>query len=200
MPVRLRFPDCSGRRDGREGKYSQERNPHDVLPEHAQDRRLAEPVLEQGEADVAGAVEDGGAGESDLETVRVEAVDGELEAEQDVVDDTDGDRARDTVVREHVRHHRELVVKRCARPQEPVNLVGDRALLPPLHNRVEQQLVTAFTPCHDERSYRALGETTMPTIGVLLPPVQLIVDGERHSLLEATLRVRRPADNVATHL
>ena len=43
-------------------------------------------------------------------------------------------------------------------------------------------------------------ETTMLTIGVLLPPVQLIVDGERHSLLEATLRVRRPADNVATHL
>ena len=97
VPVRVRLPDRSGGRDGREGKYSQERNPHDVLPERAQDRRLAEPVLEQGEADVAGAVEDDGAGEPDLETVHVEAVDGELEAQQDVVHDRDRYAGRDTV-------------------------------------------------------------------------------------------------------
>ena len=87
----------SGNAQRKGGLDSQERNPHDVLPERAQDRRLAEPVLEQGEADVAGAVEDDGAGEPDLETVHVEAVDGELEAQQDVVHDRDRYAGRDTV-------------------------------------------------------------------------------------------------------
>ena len=102
-------------------------------------------------------------------------------------------------VGEHVGHHGELVMQRRVRPQELVDLVRDRALPPPLDERVEQQLVTPYPRTHHQRDINQHGCAGL-TVGVLLPPVQLIVDGERHSLLEATLRVRRPADNVATHL
>lgn len=61
-----------------------------------------------------------------------------------------------------------------------MNLVRDGTPAPPLDDGVEQQLATA--------------------VCVLLPPVQLIVDGERDTLLEATLGVVRPADDVTTEL
>ena len=51
-------------------------------------------------------------------------------------------------VREHVRHHRELVVERRVGPQELVDLVRDRALPPPLDEGVEQQLVTSNPDYH----------------------------------------------------
>jgi hypothetical protein len=61
-----------------------------------------------------------------------------------------------------------------------MNLMSNRALAPPLSDRVEQQLVTA--------------------VRVLLPPVELVVASERHALPEAAVRVGRPAHDVATHL
>ena len=67
-----------------------------------QEALLAQAVLKDGEADVAGAKEYDGSGEPNLERVHVEIVDRELETEQDVVDDTNSHRRRDTVVREHV--------------------------------------------------------------------------------------------------
>ena len=67
-----------------------------------QEALLAQAVLKDGEADIAGAKEYDGRSEPDLERVHVEIVDRELETEQDVVDDTNSHRRRDTVVREHV--------------------------------------------------------------------------------------------------
>jgi hypothetical protein len=78
-------------------RYAQERDPADVLKERPEKTALPETVLEEREADVAGAEEDNGGGNPDLERVHVEAVNRELEAEEDVVDDTDRRRGRDTV-------------------------------------------------------------------------------------------------------
>ena len=47
---------------------------------------------------------------------------------------------------------------------------------------------------------RNTGRRTIRTIGVLLPSVKLIVDGQRHTLLESTVGVGRPADDVASQL
>ena len=77
--------------------YAQERNPGEVDEEAPQERLLAETVLEERKAQVAGAEEHDRRREPDLEGVQVEAVHRELEAEQDVVDERDGDRACDTV-------------------------------------------------------------------------------------------------------
>jgi len=38
-------------------------------------------------------------------------------------------------------HHRNLVMQWSLRPQECVDLLGDRALAPPLYDRIEQQPV-----------------------------------------------------------
>lgn len=124
----------------------------------------------------------------------------ELESKQHVVDNGDRDRSGDTVcktrdklahkreekgrkgrtVREHVRHHRDLVVHRRIRPQKLVNLSINRPMSPPLHERVEQQLATP--------------------IRVLLPAIQLVVDRQGHTLLEPAVGVRRPANNVPAQL
>jgi hypothetical protein len=81
------------------GKDAQEWNPAQVVEHGVKDVLLAETVFEQGETNVAGTEEDDGGREPDLERVHVESVDLELEAEEHVVDDTDGDRGRDTVCR-----------------------------------------------------------------------------------------------------
>ena len=67
-----------------------------------QEALLAQAVLKDGKADVAGAKEYDGRSEPDLERVHVEVVDRELEPEQDVVDDTNSHRRSDTIVREHI--------------------------------------------------------------------------------------------------
>ena len=77
--------------------HVQERYPADILDERRDEVTLAEAVLEEREADVTRAGEHDRAGEPDLETVHVEAVDGELEAQQDVVHDRDRYAGRDTV-------------------------------------------------------------------------------------------------------
>ncbi len=58
---------------------------------------LAKTVLEERETDVAGPDKHDRRRQPDLETVHVVAVHGELEAEQDVVDDTDRNSRGDTV-------------------------------------------------------------------------------------------------------
>ena len=86
---------------------SQERNPHDVLQQAPEELALAEAVLQEREAEVARPEEHDRRREPDLERVQVEAVHGELEPEQDVVDDRDRARARYTVcvrVRTSVNH------------------------------------------------------------------------------------------------
>ena len=82
----------------REGRVNvQERNPKDVLEERHEDILLSKAVLKERVPDVAGAKEHDRRREPDLKRVHVEAIDRELEAEEDVVDDTDGDRSSDAV-------------------------------------------------------------------------------------------------------
>jgi hypothetical protein len=44
----------------------------------------------------------------------------------------------------HTRHHPNLVMKRCFRPDETTELGTDRSMTPPLDERVEDDLVTAY--------------------------------------------------------
>jgi len=75
----------------------EERNPHEVSEEAAYQVLVPKTVFQEGIPNSSGPEENDGGGEPDLETRDVEAVDGELEPKQDVVDDADGDRGRDTV-------------------------------------------------------------------------------------------------------
>ena len=130
--------------------FRRERTTHQLL--------LAQPVLQQRVSQITGAKEHDRRREPDLKAVDVKPVHGELEAEQDVVDDADQHRRRNAIFRlamsshtpkrekekmrtvgKHVRHHGYLVMQRRARPQEAMDLVPDRALSPPVHDRVEQE-------------------------------------------------------------
>lgn len=117
--------------------------------------------------------------EPNLERVHVKVVDGELTAsKQTIIDGRDRDRARNAVVREYVRRqHADLVVERRVAPDEPVDLLRDGPAGEPADEGVEEQLGAP--------------------VRVFLPPVELVVDRERDTLLEAAEGVRRPADDVA---
>jgi len=67
-----------------------------------------------------------------------------------------------------------------ATPDEDVELLVDRALPPPVNERVEEKLVAP--------------------VSVLLPTIELVVAGQRHAFLEATLGVGRPANDVTLKL
>ena len=80
-------------------------------------------------------------------------------------------------VREHVRQGRELVMERCSTPDEPMDGDVDRTLSQPFGERVEQQLRTS--------------------VRVLLPSVQLIVGRKRDALLESTLGIGGPPNDIS---
>lgn len=61
-----------------------------------------------------------------------------------------------------------------------MDLVRNRTLTPPFDKWVEQELAAP--------------------IGVFLPSIELIVDSERNTLLESTLRIGSPSDDEPTHL
>ena len=44
----------------------------------------------------------------------------------------------------HTRHHSNLVMKRCFRPDKTTELGTDRSMTPPLDEGVEDDLVTAY--------------------------------------------------------
>lgn len=93
-------------------------------------------------------------------------------------------------------------MQRCLGPKEPANLRRNGSPTPPLNEWVEQQLVTTC-PSKGEISNRSTSEIasrTQRTIRVFLPSVQFIVNGERDTLLEGTVGVSGPADDVALHL
>ena len=79
-------------------------------------------------------------------------------------------------VREHVRRHADLVVHRRAAPHERVQLFVDRALAPPLRDRVEDELATTYHTPSAPSSTLAAGSAR--TVRVLLPAVNLVVDGQ----------------------
>ena len=78
-------------------KHVQERDPSHVLPERVEQRAVAEAVLEEGVAQVAGAGEDDHTCEPDLETVEIEAVDVCRPTEEEIVHERQGEARCDTV-------------------------------------------------------------------------------------------------------
>jgi hypothetical protein len=90
------FRSQKGKRD------VQKRYPDQILDQCRDQLFVSEPVLQERVSDRARPPEDDGGGEEDLERVHKVSVGGELEAEEDVVDQRDGNGARDAVVGEHV--------------------------------------------------------------------------------------------------
>jgi len=92
-------------------------------------------------------------------------------------------------------------VQRSLAPQELVDLAIDRALAPPLYNRIKQEpdhkkqrrkgtprkTVSAFQ--HSHRNDNSL----ITPIRILLPSIQFIIHAERHTFFEASLGVSGPA-------
>ena len=88
-------------------------------------------------------------------------------------------------------------------PQEFVDLAIDRALAPPLYNRVKQEPVdrvsksrvkkehqkTVSTFQHSHRNDNSL----ITPIRILLPSIQFIIHAERYTFFEASLGVSGPA-------
>lgn len=77
--------------------HIQERHPDDILKERCHDRLLSKTVLKERKPDVPGPIKDDRRREPDLETVHVETVHRELEAEQHIVDHTNGNGGSDTI-------------------------------------------------------------------------------------------------------
>lgn len=161
-------------------KEEEEWNPDHVLEETPQEALVPESVLQQGIANIAKTWEDDSDREKDLETMHVEAVHFKGKAEHEVVEHREKEGGGETVVREHVGHHGDLVVNRGVRPEEDTKLLVDRANTPPSNEGVEDQLIT--------------------TIRILLPSVKLIVAGQRDTFLESTFRVSCPSNDVAFEL
>lgn len=131
--------DSSGDEVAKRKQNAQERNPLDILQQSANQAPLAQPILQNREPDVTRPKEHNSRSQPDLERVHVEIVDGELPAEETVVDDADGDGAGDTVVGEHVGQHGDLVVEGRVGPDESVDLGGDGATGEPADEGVEEQ-------------------------------------------------------------
>ena len=99
----------------------------------------------------------------------------------------------------HTRHHSNLVMKRCFRPDETTELGTDRSMAPPLDEGVEDDLVTAYNNASASTTDKRNGrreERERQTISILLPPRKLINNSQRHTLLEPSLRVCRPPQSI----
>lgn len=86
----------------RRGRHSQEWYPLDVREERGNEVFLAKAVLKKRKANVTGAEEHNRGRQPDLKGVDVVTVHRQLPAKKNVIDHTDSDRRRDTVVRAHV--------------------------------------------------------------------------------------------------
>jgi len=73
-------------RDGETAEEEEERNPFDILEEHHDKVTFSKTVLQHSKADITQAEEDHRRHKLNLETLHVESINGELPAEQDIVD------------------------------------------------------------------------------------------------------------------
>jgi len=102
----------------------------------------------------------------------------------------------------HTCHHRNLIMQWSIAPQELVDLAIDRALAPPLYNRVKQEPVEEASKSrgekdttsrqHTRHSHRNDNSLVTP-IRILLPSIQFIIHTERYTFFEASLGVSGPA-------
>jgi hypothetical protein len=94
--------------------YAQEWDVREVLQRRGKDIALSKTVFEDSEGDVTGTRKNDGASKKNLEAVHEETVDVECPPEKQVVEDGQECGGGKTVVREHVGHHADLVMHRCA--------------------------------------------------------------------------------------
>lgn len=80
-----------------------------------------------------------------LKTPQIEPVRGQLPSQQQIVHQRQRERGGDTVIGEHVRHHRDLVVHGGSGPDEFVELGGDGTSGEPADEGVEDQFGTSVS-------------------------------------------------------
>lgn len=86
---------------------------------------MTQAIFQERITKISGAGEDDCAGEEDFETVQVIAIDVKSPSKEEVVQGRENSGCGDTVVREHVRHHGDLVVNGSSGPKEEAKLLGD---------------------------------------------------------------------------
>ena len=144
----------------------QQRHPLEVLEQAPDERRAGGAVAQHGQGDVAERGEDEDDAEEDLEAVDVVVVQVAVEpADDKIVGQREDPGRRDGVVRADVGHDGQLAGQRHAAAQKPAEQRREGPAHEPVLERVEQQLRAA--------------------VRVLLPARQLVVDRQRHALLEA---------------
>lgn len=83
--------------------------------------------------------------EEDDVRMHIVPIDVQLEAEDEVIHQAEHSTGCNPVVREHIRHHTNLVVHRCVRPDEDPELLRNRSLTSLLDERVEEQFIATCT-------------------------------------------------------
>jgi hypothetical protein len=87
-------------------------------------------------------------------------------------------------------------MQRSLGPQELVDLPINRALAPPLYDRVEQEPVKSehvntFVTAEDPSAHHKQNSLIAP-IRILLPSINLVIHTERYTFFEASLGVSGP--------
>ena len=168
-----------------EGKTTEEashhRRPLEVLNEGAQEGSLASTVAEESEGDVTKSVEHNNQRQEDFpggEVARCEVV--AEPSDEEVVEHREHQSRAKSEVRAHVGENRQLRGQHDVGAEESVEERSERALVDPAVQRVEDHLAD--------------------TVSVLLPAGNLVVDGQRDTLLKALAVVRSNTNDVALHL
>jgi len=140
-------------------------NPFGVLPSGVEESLLADTVTHDSQGDVTETDEDDDENEPDLPRVEVVLVEVSVEpTDGEVVDNSEQPGGTDGVVGTDVGNNGNLGGETNVGDQELAEEVGERTTGEPETERVEEELVA--------------------TVRVLFPTSKLIVDGERHTLLE----------------
>jgi len=120
----------------------QERNPHRVLQKRREQISMSQPIFQKRIPNISTAREHDDTSQPNLETVQIIPIDLESPSEKEIVQKRERGTGGDPVVREHVRHHRDLVMHGGVRPKEHPKLLVDRSQAPPGDDRVEDEFVT----------------------------------------------------------
>jgi hypothetical protein len=120
--------------------YSQEWNPKNVLDKGREESLMPESILEYRVREVTADGEHKADTDPDFETSEIVSVGGKLPTKKEVVEEREDERSSDAIIREHVRHHTDLVMNGCGGPNELVKLGGDRTLSEPFNEWIKNEL------------------------------------------------------------
>lgn len=109
--------------------------------------------------------------------MEVISVNWQFPTKNEVVEERECKGRGDAVVREHIRHHANLVVQRSIAPHEPTERDGDGTFVNPLVERVEDQLGATWRFKLSVLLSPNLQGSRL-AIGILLPAIKLIVSSK----------------------